>query len=353
MRACICFALLCFLCHAALSDIGPIPGTLQLRLAFEKSDLVCNCVVKSLAEHDNPIEINKKPGIRRQVSAVVEIREAFKPVHAAGSVITVDYEEDDQMGQRVAGSQIGLIRSEVALLFLQKGPAGDFIFSDPFLGATPLTHFPTVGGESGLAMLQRALIATLQSSEQADVIRALQLIQGMDHIGDEALSAANSLAGSGNPEIAIPALGILLKTKSPESANHLSHYLASYKETAPPLSLISLGSELRQFDNVNSLTAMENLAGSQYVAIRYGAMDAIRRIKSPKSVPFLIKQLDDADGNVQYVALISLAEILSKYEGDFAPGMGPFEQDPGRYLSVWKKWWQSEGRAEYGALKPA
>ena len=61
-----------------------------------------------------------------------------------------------------------------------------------------------------------------------------------------------------------------------------------------------------------------------------------------------MKRLDDQDGNVQYSALISMAEIVPKLDTGYAPGMGPFDADPDRYISAWKKWWQTEGQAKYG-----
>ena len=185
------------------------------------------------------------------------------------------------------------------------------------------------------------------SGNREDVIRALQLLQGLDSFEQATLSAVAALCDSEVPEVAIPALGVLLKTKTPESVEQLKRYLDKYKGNVQPLALISVGSELGRIDSVKALPLVEGLATSRFVAVRYGAMDAIRRIKSPKSVPFLVARLDDTDATIQYVALITLAEVLGKYDDNFAPSMYLFDKKPLYYVGLWKRWWAEEGSKIY------
>jgi len=76
--------------------------------------------------------------------------------------------------------------------------------------------------------------------------------------------------------------------------------------------------------------------------IRRGAMQALRLMKNPQAAPTLVKRLDDTDGYVRYLAVISLAETFGKYE-DYAPSMYLFDDNPGFYISLWKDWWAHEG----------
>jgi HEAT repeats len=341
----------CLLCAlfplAASCDVMPIPGTEKIAPAFEASDIACNCEVRRLETYEYPIQIEGRPGIHRQTIAEVEAKQLFKPDVEPRNPIRVVYEMDLQMGMRVGGSQIGLSNNETALMFLKMQSNGDYGFAEPLLGATALKFFPVVTGQPGLATLQKALAAALQSSDRRDIIQALQLLQGMNNLSPEILAATLPFEKSSDPEIAIPAVGVQLTTKTPQSAENLAAFLERYHSDAPPISLISLGSMLLEFDNPDSLPILEKLANNETLSVRYGAMDAIRKFKSLDSVPFLIKQLDDSNSNVQYVALISLAEIL-KFGGEYSPGMGPFDADPQRYLSVWKKWWRNIGKARYG-----
>ena len=66
-------------------------------------------------------------------------------------------------------------------------------------------------------------------------------------------------------------------------------------------------------------------------------MAGIRRIKDPNSVPFLLDQLDSADRDVAYQALITLAEMNHR-GGEYGPSMPVFQEDLERYKNIWKRW---------------
>jgi len=105
--------------------------------------------------------------------------------------------------------------------------------------------------------------------------------------------------------------------------------------------MINIGGELGQIGNERTRTVLESFAGSRYLPIRLGAMSAIRRIRSPESASVLIQRLDDIDENVRYLAVITLAEIFQKY-GEYAPGMGLFDKNPGKYVELWKDWYRKQ-----------
>ncbi len=72
-------------------------------------------------------------------------------------------------------------------------------------------------------------------------------------------------------------------------------------------------------------------------------MNALRAMRDRRSIPALIKRLDDSDSNVQYLALITLSETVGKQDGDFAPTLYLFDKKPQFYLDLWKDWIQKEG----------
>jgi HEAT repeat protein len=197
--------------------------------------------------------------------------------------------------------------------------------------------------------LQHVLTSVAQSTVSLDQLRALRLLLGFDHIADETLSVVRPLSQSGDPDIALTALGVLLRTKSVDSVQKLRQYLESYTADAEPSALFVIGPELREISNPNALLALEALSRSKFRSVQSGAMDGIRRIRDPKSVPFLMAKLGDPDSDVQYVALITAAEILGKYEGDFAPSMYLFDKNPQYYIGLWKQWWVEEGSKLYSA----
>jgi hypothetical protein len=76
------------------------------------------------------------------------------------------------------------------------------------------------------------------------------------------------------------------------------------------------------------------------------AMVAIRAIKSPASVPELIRRLDDPDKNTQFLAYITLWEIVRRKD-DPGEGAGGFAAKRDVLVASWKQWWNETGRLQY------
>jgi hypothetical protein len=333
---------------AAAGDFGVAPGSVPVETVFAQADLVCNCFIQSVVDHTSPAEVRGRASIRHQVTARVLIRDVYKSNDARMSNFIVEYTIYEQHDQRVAGSSLGLEKGETALLFLTKTGTDAFEFADPFMAATEFSSLPIREGDLGAMKLQHVLAGVSQNSVALDQLRALRILLGFSHISEDTLNSVAPLMQSTNPDVALTAIGILLRTKSVDSVEKLERYLASYSSDAEPSALFVIGPELGEVSDAKALPALDVLSKSKIRAVRYGAMDGIRRIRSPKSVPSLISKLDDPDANVQYVALISLVEISSKYDGDFAPSMYLFDKKPQYYIGLWKQWWIAEGSKIYG-----
>lgn len=334
-------------CLPSWADLGVPPGSVRVEAVFGGASLVCNCLVKSLEDRAYPIEIRGTRAIRHEVAAHVGILDVYKSDDLRVTNFTVQYVMDEQHGRSIAGSRLALEKGETVLLFLAKTGTDTYEFADPFIGATPFSSLPIQEGDLGPAKLQHVLTEVAQRSGSLDQLQALRVLLGFDHIKDETLSAVMPLTQSENPDIALTALGVLLRTKSVDSVGRLQRYLGSYTSDAEPVALFVIGPELGEISDAKALRALEALSGSKQRSVRFGAMDGIRRIKSPTSVPFLVARLDDLDSTVQYVALISLAEILGKYEDDFAPSIYLFDKRPQYYLGLWKQWWAEQGSKLY------
>jgi hypothetical protein len=334
--------------HVALAgDIAIAPGSTPIERVFTQANLVCNCVVKSLDDRISPMEIRGRPAVHHQVTAHVAIEDIFKSNDQKATEINVVYTIDEQKGQRVSGSRLALSKGETALLFLTKAGLDTYEFSDPFIGASQFSSLPTQPGDMGLTKLQQVLAAVVQTAGQTDQLKALQMLQGFDHIADGTLSIVKPLCQSSDANTALTAIGVLLKTKSPESVLRLQLYLDSYTTDAQPVALFVIGPELGEITNAKALPALEALSASRFLSITFGAMDGIRHIRDAASVPTLIRRLDDTNSTVQYGAVITLAEICGKFEGDYAPSMYLFDKKPEYYVGLWKKWWSEEGNKLY------
>ena len=335
--------LLSLVSTVVFGEIVPIPGTISIDPVFKKSDLVCSCFVQNVRDTTEPIEINGAPAMRHNVIASLVLRDVYK-----GSVpektVLLGYETAEQQGIAVGGSSQSVNEGETALMFLRSEGGASFGFADPYIGATSFSVLPQVAGKTGIEKLEEVLFRITSNGSRGDTVEALHLLQGIDRISLEFVPFINSLSASVDPEIAIPAIGVLLKVRPVEGTAQLRRFLKIFDGNNAQIGLISVGNELGRVTDDKALSSIEALSGSRVPAIRHGAMDAIRRLKDPKSAPVLIVRLDDKDPIVQYVAVITLAEIFGKLDEEYAPTMATFDDKPGYYVGLWKQWWAESGK---------
>ena len=333
---------------STMGDFAVAPGSgVPIEVLFAQASLVCNCYVDSIQEEITPIEIRGRTSQRHHVTAHVVVRDLYKQDGPQGMSFSVQYVMDEQQGIRVAGSRLGLAKGESALLFVVKNATNTYEFADPFIGVVQFVSLPNQEGSPSLLKLQNVLASLAREDGSKDQLNALQVLLGFQHITQTTISVVTPLSESPDPNIALTAIGILLRTKSATSVQRLQRYLAAHTSETEPLALYVIGPELSEIRSEEALAVLELLSQSKFRPVKSGAMDAIRGIKSPKSIPFLMAKLSDPDKDVQYVALISAAEILGKYEDNFAPSMYLFDQKPQYYLGLWKQWWTEEGSRFY------
>jgi hypothetical protein len=330
------------LCTALAADIGPTPGTQRVGPIFERADLVCNCAVESInVVNEEHLQRQGKLLIRRHMIASVEVQDAYKSSVSVAQRISVEYDEETPA---TMASMPGLTSGEKALLFLAaRGPSA-YVFADPFLGVTPFSALGRQPGELGMMKLQSALAGALLGTSRDDQINAMRLLQGFEELSPDTISRVIPLSSSADPGVAFSAIAVLLKTKTPEAVETLERYLDKYKSDTEPIALASIGTELGQISDEGALAAIDALTRSRYLPIRFGAMEALRRMRNPRSAPALVRRLDDAESTVRYVAVITLSEIFGQ-AGDYAPSMYLFDKNPDFYVNLWKAWWAKEGRA--------
>jgi hypothetical protein len=278
------------------------------------------------------------------ITLTVEIREAYKDEGRGQPAVIVHNDREIAIASALYSY---FQKGEVYLLFLKSTSEGIYELSDRFLGATHFRSLSQQPGEMGLVKLQSALVAVLQQPNRDDRLNALRLLQGFDSLDERSLSRVEHLCSSEDPEIAFTAMAVLLTTKPREGVVKLKSYLDTYKGDAEPLALVPIGTQLGRINDENILPQIEALSGSKYISVRLGAMDAMRTMKFPESAPTLVKRLDDPDGTVQYLAVISLAEIFGKFDGDYAPSKYLFDEKHLYYVGLWKKWWEEEGSKLY------
>jgi hypothetical protein len=322
-----------FLPAGLAARVGVPQGDVLVRPVFDKADLVCMCRVEMVSVAMPGIDGS---GSQRAVRVNAEILDGYKsPPEAQGGLVEFEYPIDPM------STESGIQTKQILLIFLKLRPSGIYQLADPTIGLTIFRQQPRVSDFIGFDGLQSALAATLGMGNSEDQINALYLLKGIQKLDPNTLSAVSELSSSRTPDVAFVSLAVLLATGTPESVNKLKNYLDGYQEVRPPVGLISAAGALSLITDVNTLPDLEDLSGSRLLSIQRAAMNAIRKIASTKSVPVLIQRLDDPDPNVQYSAVITLAELLGA-DGDYGPDMGLFDKDPHKYVALWKQRWAEQ-----------
>lgn len=101
---------------------------------------------------------------------------------------------------------------------------------------------------------------------------------------------------------------------------------------------------------IGDFQVLKELVRCPYPMIRSFAMDAIRKLRAPRTMSFLLEQMDSKDPEVQYTAVITLAEIADK-GGEFGPAWDTFQSEPAKYIGLWKQWWREEGSRRFAGAR--
>jgi hypothetical protein len=330
---------------AARADVAPVAGTQAVGPVFEKSDLVCSGTVRSIKiVGESTIGRPPKTVRRQHVLAAVEVEDSYKSTESVGSSVSVEF---DREIPATRADMPAIERGEAALLFLSATGRSTYSFSDPFLGATRFEFLPPRLSGQGIQKLQDALAAHLQTASGSDRRSALELLGGFDTIAPSTSSALSPLLLSPDAEVAASAFAVMLKNKQSPDKNEilmlLKDRLASFPAEPEPAALINIGSALSETSDTHLLRAMESLSASRFAVIRRGAMQSLRAMKDRDAASTLVKRLDDQDGYVRYLAVISLSEAFDKHE-DYGPSMYLFDKNPDFYVGLWKDWWTSTRR---------
>ena len=92
------------------------------------------------------------------------------------------------------------------------------------------------------------------------------------------------------------------------------------------------------------------LLRSKNERVKRDASRALRRMEDKRVVPLLAKLLDDPDREIQYNAMLGIAEATKPRRHAITPdwftAKENFDRDPERYLNACRAWWE-EHKDEY------
>jgi hypothetical protein len=201
----------------------------------------------------------------------------------------------------------------------------------------------------GLKRLEEDALSLAKGPDTEQSRDGLEFLLKFRHLDPSLIAALVELGRSPDPDTRLLSIEALLKIKEVPDRRGLLHRFATLLATQADPDVFPGMSEIDSIieeSSIEDFGALKELVKCRYPTIRYLAMDAIRKLRAPRTMSFLVAQLDSPDRNVRYDALITLAEITDK-GGDFGPTMATFEKDPAEYVNRWKQWWTEEGARRY------
>jgi hypothetical protein len=306
----------------------PAPGSEDIKPLFASSDTVCVGKVLSVSS-----------GV-----ATVLVERYYKSTDT-GSSIKVRYSKPEASA---GTNSVTLAPGEHVLLFLRRANQ-EFEFADPWFSKLPMSSYlAKEGRRPGLAQLELDLEAGLNDPQRQSIRNNLEILGGMEKL--ERTTKIRELAAS--PELEIRAAALLALQR----VGDYSHIQQSLELMSLPIGGGTLSEALRllpiTFESVNDrrvLPILFRFADSPYWAVRTSVMKALRNLHDPRSVPMIVRRLEDSDFFIRYDAVFTLAAIEEKQDANWLPALGEYKKYESRYLNQWKQWWATEGSAKYNS----
>jgi len=243
---------------------------------------------------------------------------------------------------------VALEPGEYALLFLKNVKNGSYAFADPQVGKMAITSKDVPSAEvaqTTAGKLEAVIFASLSDPDPEVARTALEQVGSLRKV--QSTLAIREIAMSGPADLQGLAYVALLKLGD---YSLLSESIRFVEQQVQDLDLQRLQSgvseaigdttDRRVLPTLNSLLASPNLS------LRRAAARALRHIGDPSSARALVAALDDGDRDVQYDAVMALAELAGA-SPDNAPAREVFDKNPSKYLNNWKIWWETSGKATY------
>jgi hypothetical protein len=239
-----------------------------------------------------------------------------------------------------------LERGESALLFLVNLGSGGYGFANPQWAKFRFSDFQLSNdSETGPELLEKDLAATLAGKGEA-VDDALDVLMTFHNISPATEGEVATLSRGPSVRVDAKAFALLLNTGKNQYFVSLAQFLSVNGASVSGEELVAIFSRVQDPGPNADPKVFDELSTLPLPPIKLAAMYALRKIRSPESVPTLMGHLGESDSNLQYLAVITLDDIVQN-GADFGPSNLDFDRHPQTYIVRWKQWWDQEGKAKY------
>ncbi len=327
-------------------EIVPTPGSGRIEPSFASADLVC---------------VGRVTGVR-EVSRQVVPQPANKlSVYQINGVFALSADRCYKGGARrvdisfvthspsLSSADVHVSIGDDLLVLLRRSSEGTFEPVDPWWSRWDAELVTFAEPDSvGLRQLERDLAQNMDGDRGAESrIKNLRILHALDSVSGDTMIRVRRLFSSSDPQAALEAFSIAVKAGKAGDLIAFDRYLKDNPQLTEQMVWGHGFSSIQDVTDRDALGALESLARSRFTWLGVAAMDGIRHLRDPASIPELVKYLDDPDPRKQFFAAATLSEITGLRDEDHTPTMKSFHEDPARFIVTWKQWWTDTGRTQY------
>lgn len=310
-----------------------------------QSDVVCKgkaVRVDKIGELEEQLDEGTVVKINVMV-AQIEVERILKG-NGIGEIVEVEFQERPFLPYAF------LQQDEYSILFLKK-KGERYIFANPYhengkMSVSRRKLDVVVRGTTPMALLEQELINSLRDEDPKIILSALEVL-GRRLKSIDATQEIKNLLGSANVAVRGGALLALLDIGDYSHIDESVEYLDEIETTR------KVGSYKRMISNAFHAIRDPSLVPKLHPLLRHeddflrkNVAESLRNIQSESSIPYLMDGLDDRNIRVRYQCMMGLAKMLKK-GGDWAPAYEIFLKNESKHTSLWRGWWDREGREKF------
>jgi len=329
----------------------PVPY-ISFQDLVSKSDIICKGEILQVYKIGESEERARDDGrLLGKISTKVALVRIDRILKGNETRETVEVEFEEVFAGVILPRMI-LKKGEYVLLFL-KGEGERYSFTFKYYGKfrakIPVSRKELQIGAEGSnpsTLVQQELLNSLRDVRSNIVLPSLIGLEGIK--SKAAIMYIENLLDSNDLAVKGQALSTLINIGSinhiVEAINYIDEQPATKAQDVYKTKIIYALGNIR---DANAVPLLHTLLKHQNTLVRCEVARSLRRIKSQSSIPYLVDGLDDINLEVKYQCMMGLAKMLGK-GGDWAPAYKIFLEDESKPISLWKAWWQNEGKAEFG-----
>lgn len=331
----------------------PIPST-KVQDLVSQSDAICKgrvLEVKKIGEFQK-----KKANFSTNIDVMLA---SFQPERilkgeVSSKIIEIEFwiTTGPEFGYFIEDIYQKLKEGEYTLVFLKR-ENGRYVFTQPLRSKIPIASGKLSKVEEGadpLVLLEEELVNSLEDKNPEIVLSSLKILGELK--SKSSAKDIERLLESKDDILRGEALVTLLKAGDYSHMDEAIEYLDKVPSANQKLENIKINicDEFGEIRDPSLASKLNPLLSSKNELLRREVVQSLRKMQNKSSIPYLIKALDDNNEIVKTRAVMALTEMnLTDMRSKCWKEPAANEKERiGKYIILWKDWWEKEGRWKYG-----